>query len=365
VTAVPQPARRGRLRAILGLLLAAVVLPVGAESQTDTTAPVIMLHVTGTLGLNGWRIADTTVAWQYQDPESGIKETFGCDVRTISQETVGTDVTCRVTNNAGITVAQTVNVKLDKLPPLVRPQPLRPADANGWFNHRIAFTPGATDTASGIASCNLIPAYGGPDDASITVRTRCRDRAGHSASGARTFRYDETPPVRVRGVRGRPPDRYGWYATDLRVTFRGTDAMSRLAACATRVYRGPDSSHAGVRGWCRDRAGNTTYRTVRFRFSKPLLHPAAGARLSSPPLLDWVDVPRALGYNAQLWRDGRKIISRWPQASRLDLDRKWTYAGKQRALRLGKSYVWFVWPRFASGYGPMVGRSGFTFVRKS
>jgi hypothetical protein len=361
----PGPAPRGLLRATFGLLLATVVLPVGAaEGQTDTTAPLITLHISGALGLNGWRVADTTVAWQFQDPESGIKETTGCDVRTISQETVGTDVTCRVTNKAGITVAQTVTVKLDKLPPRVRPRPTRPADANGWFNHRVAFTAGAADTASGIASCTRISPYGGPNDASVTVRARCTDRAGHSASGRRTFRYDETPPGGMRGVRGRPPDRYGWYASDLRVRFSASDGLSGMAGCSSPVYRGPDSSRAGVRGWCRDRAGNTSYRTVRFRFSKPLLHPQAGARLSTPPLLDWVDVPGALGYNAQLWRDGRKILSRWPHASRLDLDRVWSYAGKRRALLRGETYVWFVWPRFASGYGAMVGRSAFTFVRK-
>ena len=107
-----------------------------------------------------------------------------------------------------------------------------------------------------------------------------------------------------------------------------------------------------------------TYRTVRFRFSKPLLQPAAGARLSTPPLLDWVDVPGALGYNAQLWHDGRKILSRWPKASRLDLDRVWSYAGKRRALRRGEPYVWYVWPRFLGGFGAIVGRSGFTYVRR-
>ena len=361
----PRTARHGRLRAIFGLLLAAVVLPVSAaEGQTDTTAPVITMHISGALGKNGWRLADTTVGWTYEDRESGISESIGCDTRTLREETVGTDVICRVTNGVGITVSQSVTVKLDKLAPRVRPAPTRPPDANGWFNHRVAFTAGATDTASGIASCTPIPAYGGPDRASITVRTRCVDNAGRSASGARTFKYDETPPVRVRGVRGRAPDRYGWYGTDLRVSFRGADAMSRLGACATRVYRGPDSSRAAVRGWCRDRAGNVTYRIVRFRFSKPLLKPGLGTRLSSPPLLDWVDVPGARGYNAQLWRDGRKILSRWPSSSRLDLDRTWSYAGKRRALRLGESYVWFVWPRFASGYGGMVGRSTFVFVRR-
>jgi hypothetical protein len=361
----PEKARSGRLQAIFGLLLVAVVLPAGvAEGQTDATPPLITLHIAGTLGLNGWRTADTTVGWTYQDPESGISETSGCDTTTVREETVGTDFTCRVTNGVGVTVAQTVTVKLDELPPQVSPAATRSPDANGWFNHRIDFVASATDSASGIASCDPIGSYSGPDRRAFTVVARCRDEAVHQASGRRTFKYDETPPVRVRGVRGRPPDRYGWYGTDLRVSFRGADAMSRLAACATRVYRGPDSSRAGVRGWCRDRAGNVTYRTVRFRFSKPLLQPGRGARLSSPPLLDWVDVPRARGYNVQLWRDGRKILSRWPHGSRLDLDLVWRYAGERRVLRRGESYAWFVWPRFLHGFGPLLGRSRFTFVRR-
>ena len=363
----PQRAGRGRLRAILGLLLAGVVLPVSAaESQVDTTLPVITPLVGGALGLNGWRIADTTVGWTYQDPESGIRSTTGCDTNTVDWETddEGESFTCRVTNNAGLTGAYTVVVRLDKSPPTVGPQPSRPPDANGWFNHRVDFVASATDSASGIASCDSIPSYSGPDRASIRVVARCSDRAGHEASGAGTFKYDETRPARVRAVRGRAPDRYGWYARDLRVRFRGSDATSGLAACSTSVYRGPDSSRAAVKGWCRDRAGNIAYRTVRFRFSKPLLRPGFGARLSSPPLLDWVDVPGARGYNVQLWHDGRKILSRWPHRSRLDLDRVWWYAGKRRALRRGEPYVWYVWPRFPRGYGAMVGRSRFTFVRR-
>ena len=356
---------RPRLHALFVLVLATAVLPVSAaESQTDTTAPVITLHISGAFGQNGWRIADTTVGWQYEDPESGISETTGCDVRAVREETVGTDFTCRVTNGAGITVAQTVTVKLDKNPPRVRPQPTRPADANGWFNHRIAFTSGATDTASGIASCDPIPAYSGPNRRSIVVRTRCTDRAGHSASGRRTFKYDATPPAGMRGVRGRAPDRYGWYAGDLRVRFSASDGMSGMAACTSPVYRGPNSSRATVKGRCTDRAGNTTYRTVRFRFSKPLLQPRMGSRISSPPLLDWVNVPGALGYNVQVWHEGRKILSGWPHRSRRDLDRVWRYAGTRRALRRGETYVWYVWPRFRTGYGQMVGRSTFVFVRR-
>jgi hypothetical protein len=88
-------------------------------------------------------------------------------------------------------------------------------------------------------------------------------------------------------------------------------------------------------------------------------------RVSSPPLLDWVAVPRARGYNVQLWNDGRKILSRWPRSSQLRLDGSWRFQGHMSRLARGESYTWYVWPRFKHGYGKMLGSSRFAFVRGS
>jgi hypothetical protein len=88
-------------------------------------------------------------------------------------------------------------------------------------------------------------------------------------------------------------------------------------------------------------------------------------RVSSPPLLDWVGVPRARGYNVQLWHDGRKILSRWPTASQMQLDRRWSYQSRNSRLARGESYTWYVWPRFRHGYGKMLGSSRFAFVQGS
>jgi hypothetical protein len=87
--------------------------------------------------------------------------------------------------------------------------------------------------------------------------------------------------------------------------------------------------------------------------------------VASPPLLDWVSVPRALDYNAQLWHNGRKILSRWPSASRLSVQRSWRFQGRAYRLQRGESYTWYVWPRFRSGYGRLLGGSRFVFVRAS
>jgi hypothetical protein len=346
----------------IGFLAVVALLPLGAaEGVADPTPPIVIANVSETLGQNGWHIRDTTVGWTYKDDESGISRTVGCDVNTVRQETAGRSFTCQATNGDGLTVSVTYTVKLDETPPTVRARPTRSPDRNGWFNHRVDFQVTGTDSFSGVQSCNSVPSYTDPDKANIRITGRCRDRAGHRGTGTFLLDYDDTAPT-VRAAFGREPDRYGWYARDVRVSFTGRDPVSRVADCSSKVYRGPDTARASVTGWCRDRAGNQRSRTPTFKFSKPLLQPRSGRRVTSAPLLDWVDVSRVLEYNAQVWHEGRKILSRWPDRSRLQLHRGWRFQGEWRKLKAGERYKVYVWPRFRKGYGRLLSRGGFTFV---
>ena len=348
--------------AYVGLLAAAALLPLGAadgRGDLGSAPPFINVHVSGALGSNGWHIANTTVGWSF-GPTGEIKTSVGCDTRTVEAETMGIPFTCTVTNTADQTVSSTYVVKLDKTPPTVTPRPTRPPDTNGWFNHGVGFMAEASDAFSGVAACDF-PSYDGPDSAHATVTVACLDRAGHRGTANLGFMYDDTAPT-VRAVLGRRPDRYGWYAKDVRVSFAGSDATSHIDGCSSSVYRGPNTARASVTGWCRDRAGNQSSITRSFKFSKPLLEPF-GRRVTSPPLLDWVDVRRAREYNLQVWHDGRKILSKWPDASRWQLGRRWMYQGETHVLKRGERYRVYVWPRFRNGYGELLARGGFTFVR--
>jgi hypothetical protein len=92
------------------------------------------------------------------------------------------------------------------------------------------------------------------------------------------------------------------------------------------------------------------------------IRPRPGAVVTSPPLLNWRSVPGADLYNVQLWRDGRKILSRFPVRSRLQLDSRWTYRG--RDFRLSPAlYRWYVWPWFGRRYGRVRVNSSFIMVR--
>jgi hypothetical protein len=80
------------------------------------------------------------------------------------------------------------------------------------------------------------------------------------------FRYDTTAPKVVEAVPGRTPDYAGWFTAPVTFSFIGADATSRLAACASARYAGPDGASATVVGRCRDHAGNRSRRSFRLKF---------------------------------------------------------------------------------------------------
>jgi hypothetical protein len=100
----------------------------------------------------------------------------------------------------------------------------------------------------------------------------------------------------------------------------------------------------------------------------PLFAPANGARLSAPPLLRWRANSRARYYNVQLWRAGRKILSRWPTEPRLALRATWRYRGRTYRLSPAR-YRWYVWPGFgprdSARYGRLITQATFVIVRRS
>ena len=179
---------------------------------------------------------------------------------TITADTSGTNVSCGAYYAAQQqTVTVTVTVRRDTTPPQVTSvSPGRAPDANGWYNHAVAFTFAGSDATSGIASCDA-PTYSGPDSGSATVAGVCRDAAGNtSAPLAVALKYDGTAPAAGASL-ARGPDANGWYSKPITVSFAGSDATSGIASCtAPATYTGPDAAAASVVGNCTDAAGNST-----------------------------------------------------------------------------------------------------------
>jgi hypothetical protein len=259
----------GRRAAAVVLALVAALLVPGAvagkpATSDDPTPPVVTLAISGTLGTNGWYVSNVTVGWKYEDPESTITSTEGCDTKTLSSETTGTPLTCSATSDGG-TTSVSKTFKIDKTAPSVTAIPARSPDSNGWYNHALSVTFSGTDGTSGNASCVASKTYSGPDSGSAAVSGTCTDNAGNVGSKTFALSYDASAPV-VTPTPAAGPDANGWYNHPFVIDFVGSDPTSGIDTCARVTYSGPDSGGASVNGSCRDRAGNQSA-TSTFGFS--------------------------------------------------------------------------------------------------
>jgi PKD repeat protein len=132
----------------------------GAEASTtisDTTAPVIVPQISGTLDTNGFYKSSVGISWNVTDGESGIGSSSGCDSTTVTNDTSGITVTCSATNGAGMTTSVPVTVKIDKTPPYIAGMPA--VGCSIWPPDRklvqIA-TVTASDATSGLVPSSLV-----------------------------------------------------------------------------------------------------------------------------------------------------------------------------------------------------------------
>ena len=64
----------------------------------DTTAPVILPHLSPSPNGSGWNNIDVSVSWSVSDAESAISSSSGCGPSTLTSETAGQTVTCTATS---------------------------------------------------------------------------------------------------------------------------------------------------------------------------------------------------------------------------------------------------------------------------
>jgi hypothetical protein len=88
--------------------------------------------------------------WTSIDPESGIASAVGCDPTTLTAETTGTQLTCTVTNGAGLSSTGSVIVRIDQTPP--QASGLSFSRTPLPINTGVTVTGTITDSGSGVAS---------------------------------------------------------------------------------------------------------------------------------------------------------------------------------------------------------------------
>ncbi len=236
-----------------------------------------------------------------------------------------------------------------------------PASAGTW-------TTIGTDTG---APYSVDWATGSLADGSYDLRAVTTDLAGNSQSSATVSVVVGNPPAHVDVLTARPLDHR------VVITWNNPPDPDFLRVVVRRgtsiVYQGQGES-LDDRGLYNgtvytytftavDSAGNVSpARAVKVEPRGKLLNPRDGGVVRTAPVLKWAKVTRATYYNVQLWRNGRKILSRWPTRPTYELRMRWRYGGRVRNLRDG-TYLWYVWPGFGDRdrgrYGRMLGSATF------
>ena len=159
-----------------------VTITVTPTNPSDTTPPVIVPTVSGTLGNNGWYTGNVQVSWTVFDNESSVTGTSGCGAQNVTSDTGGVTFTCSATSAGGIS-SQSVTVKRDAtapaLAPAVSPNPVtQNAPATAAAN--------ASDALSGVASESCQPV-----DTSVigghSVSCTATDNAGNTATAGANY----------------------------------------------------------------------------------------------------------------------------------------------------------------------------------
>jgi large repetitive protein len=226
----------------------------GTDPVVTGGAPVRLADV------NGWYNHSVDVVFSGTDGTSGVdtctRPTYaGPDSATASIPGTCTDRA----GNVSVPLAHVLKYDATK-PDVAGVTPERAANPQGWFNGTVRFDLQASDATSGIVGTADCPpvTYSGPDSATASFDTTCRDRAGNTTNKRFELKYDETPPDVTRARPDRPANQAGWYSASVTVDFEGTDGTSQVASCTRKTYSGPDTSATSVTGTCIDRAGNVS-----------------------------------------------------------------------------------------------------------
>ena len=358
----------------VAVALAAVIccgFVVTAPAQAETVTASCDTPPSQRDGCDRWyTTSSVSLSWQW---DAGGSIISGCITGALTAEGL-VERTCRV-DWSGTSITKKVWIGLDRTAPQVlAPATSRPPDWNGWFNHPVDLAFRGIDQGSGVTSCSSLT-YGGPDGTGLSVSGTCRDAVGHVGTGSFPLNYDATPPTSplAAALPGNRRVRLSWSPAAASIAQVVRIRRSR----STLVYLGPAAGFTDrkLRNGRRyryvvtliDQAGNRAADSdSAVPTASPLLSPADGAQVRNAPLLVWKGVRKANYYNAQLVSRGRKILSRWPEQTQLQLRPTWRFLGQRHRLTRGL-YCWYIWPglgaRSERRYGKVLGKSCFRVLR--
>jgi hypothetical protein len=170
--------------------------PVASNTfRYDATGPTASLTATaGTLGANGWYVADVTIGTSGNESVSGPVTCTPDQFQTV--ETTGTVFNGSCTNDAGLTTHATpLTVKLDKTgPSATLAVSSGTLGMKGWYTSDVTIETSGLDSISGPVVCSATQLQVS-DTTGTTFDGRCTNNAGLSTNATPlTVKRDMTPP---------------------------------------------------------------------------------------------------------------------------------------------------------------------------
>jgi len=358
----------------------------------DTTAPVLDQHQ-DVLVLVNQQSQGAVVNYALPGAIDAVdpSPSVSCSPNSGSTFAIGsTPVTCEASDNLGHKSTSQFSVVVQKGPTPDPPQLTRhvPAltnktSANFEFSADSGVAlecrltgPGATDT---FAPCTTdsSQSYTGLQEGAYGFTVQATNGIGNVSQKSYSWTIDRTKPAAVARFRPLARDkvvRLEWKKPidvdydHVRILRKrvGAELWKTIATRGSATAFKDTAVQNDVRYRYRiqsvDKARNSSAGAeVNGRPSK-IYSPVFGAIRRSPPLIDWTPVRNATYYNVQVWRNGHKVLSRWPLRSSTRLRSRWTFAGRTLSFTSGH-YVVYAWPGFGSkasaNYGPLLGWTSF------
>lgn len=232
--------------------------------ELDTTPPTLYIKLSPLPNSLGWHSTNVTARFICSDFESGISI---CPAPTVvSNEGVGILVTRTAVDQGSNTSSNSVTINLDKTPPVINTSFSKLPNAGGWYNSDVTAIFNCYDTGSGISSCPESVTVT-TEDAEQIITGTAFDLAGNSRSKSVTVNLDKTPPT-ITSSLSSPPNVFGWYNSDVVVTFTCSDTLSGISACPDPVTITTEGAGQIATGTAVDVAGNSASTSVTINLDK-------------------------------------------------------------------------------------------------
>ncbi len=179
-------------------------------TSVDNVAPITLLSAAPLANDAGWNKSDVTITLTATDSEggSGVNEIHyklaGAETReaaisgdatqiSIITEGITTLTYWAIDNNGNSEMAKSLEIKLDKTPPVIIPQALPRPNSSGWNNSEVTVSFAATDSLSGVATVTQPQAIT-TEGANQGIGGETTDLADNKASTHVTLNIDKTLP---------------------------------------------------------------------------------------------------------------------------------------------------------------------------